>query len=625
MRIAFTCRLALLPLGGALIVSSAPQALATAPDPAALPATIRPYDQTVTQSIEPQAERLLVALARDGRELVIDGTPVFNGQDKFLPGKIAIALTEFLLTLPRDDSRLPAYLADFRKIARLTADDANDSWGAYYYISALHKLREAGLLDKAVDPLTLAKLRVRLDWRMFVNPDTMELIDHPNNYYCVAFGIARLRHAMGWEDGSWSDKLYQRIADHYRRYSGDYGFADETDGEGRFDRYSVLLAGELATRFVETGGTPPAEVLGWLRKSADVMLMRMHADGSGFEYGRSLGPYGETAIIEVLTAAAANNVLTPRERDIAYTYAARAAERYVHFWTDPATGSVNLWDGGRRTDTYRGKFRILGENLSLTHQFAYTVAVWNRLGYAGKAPVADFAAAIDRLPGAQVTWFARGANDRLLVTWRDRGHVIGLPIISGGASQHMNNPYFPIPYSRGMIEGAADATWPLLVPQLTLGDGSVLMPLAFMRDVKIERSGPRTTIRYVQDSLDRMGGDAPVADPRVSLATTYVIEPGRITRTDVFTPKAPLPLRDVRLELGTFSTQPNVQGTTTRFGNGSITGFTVSGLARCAAATTANDPVYRSDTGALATRVTCEGAPATLAAPLTIHWTIDYR
>ncbi|MGH1558513.1 hypothetical protein ACRAWD_13885 [Caulobacter segnis] len=53
-------------------------------------------------------------------------------------------------------------------------------------------------MKDAVDPLTLAKLRVRLDWRMFVDVDTYALIDHPNNYYCVAFAIARLRTRMGW-------------------------------------------------------------------------------------------------------------------------------------------------------------------------------------------------------------------------------------------------------------------------------------------------------------------------------------------------------------------------------------------------------------------------------------------
>ena len=215
-----------------------------------------PYNQTVSGRIQPQSRELLVRLAKEGRELSLDGVPVFNGDDKFLPGKVALGLAEFLVTVPADDPRRSEYIAGFRRISKLTVDDANDTWGIYYYMSGLNKLRKAGMLSATVDRLTLAKLRVRLDWRSFVDVDTYALIDHPNNYYCVAFGIARLRVQMGWEDTSGSERLLQKMLAHYRQFSGEYGFADETDGEGRFDRYSVLLSAEIAQRFIETGTQP---------------------------------------------------------------------------------------------------------------------------------------------------------------------------------------------------------------------------------------------------------------------------------------------------------------------------------------------------------------------------------
>lgn len=590
---------------------------------AAQTAPIPAFDATVRDRIQPQTEQLLIKLVKDGRKLELDGTPVFNGSDKFLPGKIALGLVDYLIALPADDPRLPKYLADFRKIAKLTADDANDSWGAYYYLSALNKLREAGRLKEAVDPLTLAKLRVRLDWRMFVDVDTYALIDHPNNYYCVAFAMARLRATMGWDDGAPAEKLYAKIAEHYDLYSGQYGFADETDGDGRFDRYSVLLAGEIAQRYIETGGKPPAETLAWLRKSADVMLMRLDAQGRGFEYGRSIGPYGETAIIETLTAAAVLDLLTPQQKDLAYAYSARAAQRYVEFWQDPKTGSVNLWDGGRRTDDYRGKFRILGENLSLAHQYAYTSAHWARMGYAGKAPAADWAKGLSTLPRRQVTWFAKGQYDRLLVSTRDGERMISLPLINGGASQHMHNPYFPIPFSPGMLEGSPDGVAPFLTPRLTLDDGAQLMPLAYIKDAKVEAKGARTTVSWRQDELDRMGERAPVADVRVSVATTYVLEPGRITRTDVFTPAKGVTVKDVELQLGSFSSGASQAGMTTTFADGALRRFTVEGIKACQSGAPGEDKEYRAATGAMATKVVCQGAPA--AGPFKITWRIDYR
>ena len=572
-------------------------------------AAITPYDETVEKKLQPQIETLLGQLVKEGRNLSLDGMPVFNGKDKFLPGKIAISLVEFLVSLPPDDPRLPKYLEDFKKVARLTVDDANDSWGAYYYVVALDKLREAGLLNRAVDRLTLAKLRVHLDWRMFVDPDSFDLIDHPNNYYVVAFGIARMRMRMGWEDDGGSARIYDKIVDHYHRYSGEYGFADETDGEGRFDRYSVLLSAEFAHHFLESGETPPAEVQGWVRKSADVMLARMHENGAGFEYGRSLGPYSETAIIEVLTTAAALGVLTDREKMLAYAYVSRAAERYFEFWVDKKTGSVNLWDDGRRTDGYRGKFRILGENLSLAHQYAYTDAMWNAMGFKGRAPLADFGKALDERPKESVTWFARGSYDRVLLTRRDEGHIIGLPVISGGATQHMNSPYFPIPYSRGLVAGVADGTNPLLVPQVTLADGSVLMPLAYFRDVKISQASGKTSIAWRQSEMDRIGKEAPAPDDRLSVETSYRFEKGSIVRTDVYTPKAPLDITGIRLDFA-------------GFGNSS---FKAEGLDDCQTQAINQEAEYESDDGPMTTKTVCTSRRRTVSTPFTIRWTLTYR
>lgn len=597
--------------------------MAAAPAFAADGAAPRAFNTVVEKHIQPQSEQLLLALVKDGKALEIDGIAVFNGSDKFLPGKIAIGLAEYLDALPDNDPRLPAYLGHFRKIAKLTIDDPNDTWGIYYYLTALDILRRRGWLEQAVDPLTMAKLRVRLDWRSFVDRDHYVLIDHPNNYIVVAFSIARLRGALGWEDDSAATHLYAAAAKHYRAYS-DFGFADETDGEGRFDRYSILLAGEIAARYVQTGDTPPKETLDWLRKAADVMLLRVNGDGLGFEYGRSLGPYGETSIVEVLTAAAATGVLTEAEKAIAYAYASRVAERYVDFWVNPRTGSVNLWDDGRRTDAYRGKFRILGENLSLAHQFSYTNAVWNKLGYRDRTPGADWTAVQAAKPRRTTTWFARGTYDRMLLTLQDGTRLISLPVINGGATQHNHSPYFPIPFSPGMLEGVADGDAPLLVPQLTLGDGSIVMPLAYQRDVKVEAAGDRTSVSWHQSELDRMGGAAPAPDKRVSVTTSYSFAPGRITRTDVFVPQKGTTIADARIEFASFSTGARMQGNSATFTAGDVRRFTVTGLARCAAGPTNGKEAYRSPQGAMHSLVSCGGV-RTAGGALRISWTLDYQ
>ncbi|WP_213981207.1 hypothetical protein [Sphingomonas sp. dw_22] len=581
-------------------------------------------DATVTGRLLPQLEALLHQLLREKRGLTIDGVPVFDSGDKFLPGKIASGLSYLLLAMPRGDPRLPEYLAAYRDIADLTVGEHNDSWGIYYYISALHALKQAGLLDQAVRPETLAALRERLDWRRFVDAKTLKLIDLPNNYYGVAFSVARLRYLLGWEDAAASEALLKRMLDHYGTYSGVYGFADETDGDGRFDRYSVLLIGEIAQRFIETGMEATPQVKAWLRKSAELMLLRASLTGEGWEYGRSIGAYGETAFLEVLTAAAKLGVLSPQERDMAYALSSRIAARYADFWLDPQTGSVNLWDDGRRTDAYRGKHRILGENLSLARQYIYTNAIWNELGYRRRAASAGYAAWLGTLPPVTLTWFARGAHDRALLTIRDGAHVIGLPLLNGGDGQHMNNPYFPVPYAAGMLSGSADATYPHLVPRFTLADGSVLMPLAWFRDVKLVRQGKRTILTYRLDAMDRMGGKDSVADKRVAVETRYEFTPGGIVRTDRYRAAKPLDIRAIDMEFASFSGQPVVQGGDIRFGQGEVTGFSAQGLDRCEARPASGAP-YQAPSGPFATRIACHSGALRLDKPLILGWTIRYK
>ena len=567
---------------GCAALTSPLQGATPDPSPGRLYATVAPMNRTISTRLIPQVEALLERLLREKRAMRLDGVAVFESGDKFLPGKIAIGLSYPLLAMDRSDRRFARFLAGYREIADLTVGDDNETWGIYYYLSALHQLQRAGLLEQAISPATLARLRRQLDWRNFVDARTWRLIDLPNNYYGVAFSVARLRMLLGWEDESASAHLLARMLDHYRTFSGPYGFADETDGDGRFDRYSVLLIAEIAHRFTETGMIPTPEVRGWLRRSARLMLLRANMAGTGWEYGRSIGAYGETAALEILAAAADLGLLTVEERDMAYAYSARVAARYADFWLDPDTGSVNMWGRGRRTDAYRDRHRILGENLSLARQYIYTDAIWNRLGYRDRAPRADYGRWLESLPRSSFFYFARGAHDRALLTVRDRGHVIGLPLINGAAGQHMHNPYFPIPFAAGLLQGSADASFPQLVPRITLADGSVLMPLAWFRDVRMERRGVRTIVTYRMDAMDRMGGNDAVQDRRVTVETRYVFSPGRIERADRFTAPRGTGTAVVELEFATFSSAPIPQAGAIRFRAGDVTRFAWRGLGTCA-------------------------------------------
>jgi hypothetical protein len=113
---------------------------------------VAPMNRTVETRLLPQTAVLLEKLLAEKRDMTLDGVKVFEADDKFLPGKIAIGLAYLIVDTPSTDPKFQRYLAAYRQIADLTVDDPNDTWGIYYYCQAIHMLKDAGLLDQAIAP-----------------------------------------------------------------------------------------------------------------------------------------------------------------------------------------------------------------------------------------------------------------------------------------------------------------------------------------------------------------------------------------------------------------------------------------------------------------------------------------
>jgi hypothetical protein len=586
-----------------------------------------PMNQIVQQRLYPQLEYLFDKMVAEKENVTIDGVEALKSKDKFLQGKIASGLAHVLLNMRKDDPRLQERLRQFREITDMTVGMDNHTWGIYYYLEALYQLKQAGLLEQAISPATLARLKTTLDWHTFVTPQ-WELIKLPTNYYGVAFSVARLRMLLGWEDESASKVLLDKMMTHYATYSGKFGFSDETPGEGRFDRYSILLVAEICERFIETGMEVTPELKALLRKSADIVLNLANTAGEGFTWGRSLGPYGETAALEILSVSSYLGILTPEEKPYAYAYANRIVAKYMDFWTNPAMHSVDMWNGGRRTDTYRAKHRILGENFSLSHQLIFTTEFWNGAGMKDAIPKAGLQAWLDRTrPHFSQTWFARGEYDRALAIYRDKGHVFSLALINGGDSQYDNSPYYPLPFASGINAGTPDsgAEHAQLLPKFTLADGTQLLPVSYIKDIRSDSKGNKARVSYRQDALARLGKKGPSRDERIKLETAYTFEPGVITRTDTYTPAAPLQVTRASLEFASYSDAPALRGKTVSFGQGEVSAFEVSGLDACTVEATHGADPYRAPEGPMASHVSCASNDFRFDRPLTIKWTLRYR
>jgi hypothetical protein len=131
-------------------------------------------------------------------------------------------------------------------------------------------------------------------------------------------------------------------------------------------------------------------------------------------------------------------------------------------------------------------------------------------------------------------------------------------------------------------------------------------------------------VTYRQSELDRLGGDSPIPDDRLSSATSYVFDKGRITRTDVYTPKGALDIASIRLDFASFSRLLSNTPLDVHL-SGAITDFKVEGMDACVAESIQDEPEYESDLGPFITRIVCSGGPRKANSPFTISWSLTYQ
>ena len=146
-----------------------------------------------------------------------------------------------------------------------------------------------------------------------------------------------------------------------------------------------------------------------------------------------------------------------------------------------------------------------------------------------------------------------------------------------------------------------------------------------MKDIQAREQGSSHTLTYRQDALTRLGKNVPVADPRIRVETEYTLQPGAITRTDRYTPAAPLDVTKLTLEFGAFSTGAKVDGNKVRFSEGAVQGFEVGGLAACTARPAAGDAAWQAPYGQMQTVVSCASGAFSMREPLVVSWTIRYQ
>ena len=348
----------------------------------------------IEKDLKPIMLRLFKQIKEEGLALEVDGISAYNPGALYIGGKVINVASFVALELIKTEEGLK----DLGDIIRMASGMKMESWGILGSLAGLYRLYKNGVLESTVDEETLHNFKQSLDWRTFVDEKNNYAMNKATNFYSVAFSIARYRELLGWEKEVHSTCLLNHFLEYVSRYSGEFPFMDDTKGEGRFDRYSFVVPAELTEALLDAGLEVPAKIRIMLDKSAHLILQLANEQGQGISYGRSTDVYGDTAVLEVCASAARlGGIFTEEELEIAYGYSVKAMQRVLDFWYDPNMQSINIWNYGRKTDNYRNKNRILGENLSVFQSLMRTYEVWKNLGFEEHEIHSDFSKYLTKL------------------------------------------------------------------------------------------------------------------------------------------------------------------------------------------------------------------------------------
>lgn len=489
----------------------------------------QPYKEQLMQIMGSFAERLV----KYEKELVVDGVKVFEENDPFLLGKVAMGLAYWVTEYPAGSVITKRRCQQFRQIMNSIGERRVESWGIHFYLKALQMLNEADLITECFSFRELLELKKRLDWREFVDEKSYKLKNKPNNFYAIAYSIAFTRYQLGWDSASHSQNLLDVELEHYLEKSGGFGFADETNGQGRYDRYSFLLIAEIAWRFQEAGLPLTSQMKKWLKASAEYVLFNANRNGDGFQWGRSIGAYGDSAFLEILTAAQSHDLLNPQDQDLACYFAKKITGKFLGFWYQKNRSSINIWSDGRSTDKYRGKHRVLGENLSLLHQHLYCQRVWNRY---------DNYVRDDYLESVYKKWLLN--HRRLLMTsfcddgcgysvfdFRNYEDRFTLPLVNG-ERYYDQMVYQPVPFSKGWINPIPDSRVPYCRPIIEFNTGAQYIPFPCFSNVEVREGVGFSEISFQCDGFTKLSNGLPENSLSGICNTSHRFKPGIVTSID---------------------------------------------------------------------------------------------
>lgn len=536
------------------------------------------FSQLVNEQVYPRMEQLCDQFYKEKENMIVDGEKAFFVGEPFLPGTLVASFCYLLVAQKQNVCKYKMLLARTQEIIKAHGMMPLNTFGIYEFLNGLALLHKNKIKEEVVSQEIDKQLQTQLHWNVFYDVDKKCLKRGlPTNYYGVAFRVALLREYLGWEEEGMSKYFLEVLENHIRTYSGSTLYMDETAGEGRYDKYTMTIASEICEAFLYVGKDVPPFWKDMMVHIGQIVLELADEQALGFSYGRSIGAHGTACIIENIPVAF--HLGYSENVPFAYSYCIRAARQVTEFWYSEKRGFITLWDDGRRTDYYRNKTRVLEVNLDMNLKLFRANYLLEALHLNNQEEIDEitYTKVLETLPKFKYYPFEQRSNNRGMVIYRLNENVFTLPIINGGKTYYKAIPYLPIPFNTEFIQGAPEESRPMLVPQVTLKDGTCLMPISYMQNINVKALEGAHEVEWEQAHLCNIeDAHSPKEYEQASSKTRYTFAEEGIHCTYVIQSKQPI--KSVQMVFETYQKDYEQNDKTIYLSSNQSLSFHVEGL-----------------------------------------------
>ncbi len=444
------------------------------------------------------------------------------------PGHAALAIGEFHRATSEssfEDLDLVDLAARCITAQMFTAEELENGlgYGALGLLSFGPAKERNPVWERLLDPT-----RERMDRSLLARTD------YDNHFQAYNIAKAVTRFSMGLSKKDETGKLIDRFIERVQS-SSSAGYIDDAPKNGVGGVFDVY--GAMSLVFIRQTLQLHANIhlrdrkLPSLRTVAEKYLRLLpdivRTDGQGWVFGSSIGVYGQMHCISLILQAMRDGWIA-QEKIPHYTELLRRLFQYFFLtYLDQEQGFLVVRDDERDT-------RPEHTTRMVNFDGARYLCQWARLARAigGKME----AATAPRRTGGRWVIFDKGSKkEQGLYIYQDTesGLQVQLPLIGGNKSG--NSDYLPFPHNPGIFDWPANTYLPVMLPELTFGDKTVIP--AYYGKRCVTGLGLRRSFYFRYEQPELITKDEEILPGLGSVKVSWSFSGKKITSEFVFTVK----------------------------------------------------------------------------------------